>query len=150
MFEQTFNNIDDILWKEGGCSNELDYVEQTSWILFLKYLDNLEAEREEEAELKGETYERIIDKKFRWNTWAAPKTKNGEPDHAKALTGDDLTDFVNDKLFPYLKKFKETATTPQSSSPATVKPIRRTHHVLGRELHFLQDCPRRNPLLQSL
>ena len=55
MFEQTFNNIDDILWKEGGCSNELDYVEQTSWVLFLKYLDNLEAEREEEAELKGET-----------------------------------------------------------------------------------------------
>lgn len=114
MFEQTFNNIDDILWKEGGCSNELDYVEQTSWVLFLKYLDNLEAEREEEAELKGETYERIIEKKFRWNTWAAPKTKNGEPDHAKALTGDDLTDFVNNKLFPYLKKFKETATTPQS------------------------------------
>ena len=114
MFEQTFKNIDDILWKEGGCSNELDYVEQTSWILFLKYLDNLEAEREEEAELKGETYERIIDKKFRWNTWAAPKSKNGEPDHAKALTGDDLTDFVNNKLFPYLKKFKETATTPQS------------------------------------
>ena len=114
MFEQTFKNIDDILWKEGGCSNELDYVEQTSWILFLKYLDNLEAEREEEAELKGETYERIIEKKFRWNTWAAPKSKNGEPDHAKALTGDDLTDFVNNKLFPYLKKFKETATTPQS------------------------------------
>ena len=114
MFEQTFNNIDDILWKEGGCSNELDYVEQTSWVLFLKYLDNLEAEREEEAELKGETYERIIDKKFRWNTWAAPKSKNGDPDHAKALTGDDLTDFVNNKLFPYLKKFKETATTPQS------------------------------------
>ena len=114
MFEQVFKNIDDILWKEGGCSNELDYVEQTSWVLFLKYLDNLEAERAEEAELKGETYERIIDKKFRWNTWAAPKTKNGEPDLAKALTGDDLTSFVNDKLFPYLKKFKETATTAQS------------------------------------
>ena len=115
MFEQTFNNIDDILWKEGGCSNELDYVEQTSWILFLKYLDNLENEREEEeADLKGKTYDRIIDKKFRWETWAAPKTKNGEPDHNKALTGDDLTDFVNNKLFPYLKKFKDTAPSPKS------------------------------------
>ena len=42
MFEQTFKNIDDKLWKDAGCSSELDYVEQTSWILFLKYLDDLE------------------------------------------------------------------------------------------------------------
>jgi len=42
MFEQTFKNIDDILHKDAGCSSELDYVEQTSWILFLKYLDDLE------------------------------------------------------------------------------------------------------------
>jgi len=42
MFEQTFINIDDILHKDAGCSSELDYVEQTSWILFLKYLDDLE------------------------------------------------------------------------------------------------------------
>jgi hypothetical protein len=38
MFEQTFKNIDDVLWKEAGCTTELDYVEQTSWLLFLKYL----------------------------------------------------------------------------------------------------------------
>jgi type I restriction enzyme M protein len=36
MFEQIFKNVDDVLWKDAGCSNELDYVEQTSWILFLK------------------------------------------------------------------------------------------------------------------
>ena len=36
MFEQTFKNIDDILHKDAGCGSELDYVEQTSWILFLK------------------------------------------------------------------------------------------------------------------
>ena len=42
MFEQTFKNIDDTLWKDAGCSSELDYVEQTSWVLFLKYLDDLE------------------------------------------------------------------------------------------------------------
>ena len=114
MFEQVFKNIDDILWKEGGCSNELDYVEQTSWILFLKYLDNLESEREDEAALRGDDYERIIEKKFRWETWAAPKTSKGEPDHNKAMTGDDLIDFVNEKLFPYLKKFKEKASTAAS------------------------------------
>jgi type I restriction enzyme M protein len=42
MFEQTFKNIDDILHKDAGCGSELDYVEQTSWILFLKYLDDFE------------------------------------------------------------------------------------------------------------
>ena len=44
-FEQTFKNLDDVLWKEAGCSSELDYTEQTSWLLFLKYLDDLEQER---------------------------------------------------------------------------------------------------------
>ena len=42
MFEQTFKNIDDILYKDAGSDSELDYVGQTSWILFLKYLDELE------------------------------------------------------------------------------------------------------------
>ena len=42
MFEQSFKNIDDILHRDAGCATELDYIEQTSWILFLKYLDDLE------------------------------------------------------------------------------------------------------------
>ena len=41
MFEQAFKNIDDVFWKEAGCTTELDYTEQTSWLLFLKYLDGL-------------------------------------------------------------------------------------------------------------
>ena len=45
MFEQAFRNIDDILRKEAGCTTELDYTEQTSWLLFLKYLDGFEEER---------------------------------------------------------------------------------------------------------
>ena len=45
MFEQTFKNIDDVLWKEARCTTELDYTEQTSWLLFLKYLDGLEQDR---------------------------------------------------------------------------------------------------------
>ncbi|MBK9926637.1 MAG: N-6 DNA methylase [Anaerolineales bacterium] len=106
MFEQTFKNIDDKLWKDAGCSSELDYVEQTSWILFLKYLDDLEKDRKDAAELMGKTYTPIIEKKFKWDVWAAPKNGDGKLDHHKAMTGDDLTDFVNDKLFPYLRKFK--------------------------------------------
>ena len=108
MFEQTFKNIDDILHKDAGCGSELDYVEQTSWVLFLKYLDDLEKDKQTAAELSGKSYSKIIDDEFQWNNWAAPKLKNGKIDH-NALTGDDLTDFVNTKLFPYLKKFKTNA-----------------------------------------
>jgi type I restriction enzyme M protein len=108
MFEQTFKNIDDILHKDAGCGSELDYVEQTSWILFLKYLDDLERDRGTAAELTGKNYAPIIAPEFQWNIWAAPKLSDGRIDH-NALTGDDLLDFVNNQLFPYLKKFKQSA-----------------------------------------
>ncbi|HRG10803.1 MAG TPA: N-6 DNA methylase, partial [Cyclobacteriaceae bacterium] len=94
--------------KDAGCGSELDYVEQTSWILFLKYLDDLEKDRATAAELTGKTYTPIIDEEYRWGKWAAPKLPDGKIDH-NATTGDDLTDFVNNKLFPYLKKFKLSA-----------------------------------------
>lgn len=109
MFEQTFKNIDDILHKDAGCGSELDYVEQTSWVLFLKYLDDLEKDKATAAELSGKTYTNIIAPEFQWTVWATPKDKDGKLDHHKALTGDDLKDFVDLKLFPYLKKFKADA-----------------------------------------
>jgi len=108
MFEQTFKNIDDILHKDAGCGSELDYVEQTSWVLFLKYLDDLERDRATSAELTGKSYTPIIDQEYQWSVWAAPKLADGKIDH-NALTGDDLLDFVNGNLFPYLKKFKLSA-----------------------------------------
>jgi type I restriction enzyme M protein len=109
MFEQTFKNIDDVLWKEAGCATELDYTEQTSWILFLKYLDDLERANAQKAELSGKKYQPIIDAKHRWSVWAAPKKKDGSFDHDKALTGDDLIAYVDGKLFPYLKGFRTRA-----------------------------------------
>jgi type I restriction enzyme M protein len=109
MFEQTFKNIDDILHKDAGCGSELDYVEQTSWVLFLKYLHDLEQDRATAAELTGKTYIPIIGAEYQWNVWAAPKGADGKLDHNNALTGDDLSDFVNVKLFPYLKLFKQSA-----------------------------------------
>jgi len=114
MFEQAFKNIDDVLWKEAGCTTELDYIEQTSWLLFLKYLDGLEQDRATEAKLDGKKYSYLLDKPYRWESWAAPKGKDGKLDHNTALTGDDLRDFVNEKLFPYLHKFKQTATGPNT------------------------------------
>jgi type I restriction enzyme M protein len=114
MFEQTFKNIDDVLWKEAGCTTELDYTEQTSWILFLKYLDDLEQERALLAELEGKTYAFIIDPPHRWSKWAAPKTKDGAFDHNNSLTGPDLIDYVDGKLFPYLRGFRERAERPDT------------------------------------
>jgi len=114
MFEQAFKNIDDVLWKEAGCTTELDYTEQTSWLLFLKYLDGLEQDRAAVARLEGTKYSYILDKPYRWDEWAAPKAKNGQIDHNKAPTGDDLRDFVNGKLFPYLHGFKLKASGPNT------------------------------------
>ena len=114
MFEQTFKNIDDILHKDAGCSSELDYVEQTSWALFLKYLDDLEKDKQTKADLSGKEYTPIISKEYKWEKWAAPKTKEGKLDHHKALSGDDLKDFVDLKLFPYLKKIKISAAGPDT------------------------------------
>ena len=114
MFEQAFKNIDDVLRKEDNCSTELDYTEQTSWLLFLKYLDDLEEDKRTEAALEGKRYAYILEKDYRWENWAAPKTKDGKLDHNKALTGDDLRDFVNLKLFPYLHGFKQRASGPNT------------------------------------
>lgn len=112
MFEQAFRNIDDELRKEAGCTTELDYTEQTSWLLFLKYLDGLEQDKAAEAALTGKPYSYILDAPYRWEKWAAPKGADGRLDHKKALQGDDLRDFVNLKLFPYLHGFRQRAAGP--------------------------------------
>jgi type I restriction enzyme M protein len=114
MFEQAFKNIDDVLWKEDGCATELDYTEQTSWLLFLRYLDALEQDKAMEAELAGKTHEFILAEPYRWESWAAPKNGDGKIDHNKAMVGDDLREFVDHKLFPYLRGFKERASGPNT------------------------------------
>lgn len=60
MFEQSFKNIDNELHKDAGCSTEMDYIEQTSWLLFLKYLEDLENNRAMEAELNGKNIPRLL------------------------------------------------------------------------------------------
>lgn len=102
MFELTFKNIDDILHKDACCSSELDYVEQTFWVLFLKYLDDFEKDKKTAAELSGKSYTPIIENKYRWNVWAAPKVVDGNHstalmariDHHSALTGETAFFFL--------------------------------------------------------
>jgi type I restriction enzyme M protein len=106
MFEQTFKNIDAAIWKDSGCDSELDYAEQTSWILFLKWLDDYEIENEIKLKLNNKKYKPILDKAFKWSNWAVVKDSSGKIDHNKNILGKDLINFINNKLFPYLADFK--------------------------------------------
>ena len=106
---QSFKQIDDILRRDDGLATALDYIEQTSWVLFLKYFAETEAIDAERAELAGKKHSFILDEKFRWSNWALPRTVSGEVDHDKKLLGDDLIDFVNQELFPYLKSLRDSS-----------------------------------------
>ena len=150
MYEAVFKAIDDVLRKDAGCSSEMDYIEQTSWVLFLKYLDDYENTQEHKAQLDGTSYRRILDTKYRWSTWAVPKV-NGNINHKARHTGDDLTAFVNDALFPYLAAFKNN--TEDSGSVrykvgeifGEIKNKLQSGYILSEviekvdELHFLHD-----------
>jgi len=114
MFENAFNNIDRALRNDEGMATELDYAEQTSWLLFLKYIDDRESERVDKAELEGRDYRPILTGEYRWEAWAAPKHEKGEFDHDIARNGTDLIDFVHRKLFPYLQTFRNSAPGPDT------------------------------------
>ncbi len=119
MFEQTFKNIGDVLHKAAGCHGELDYTEQSSWLLFPKYLDALEHDKAMEAVLEGKPCSHIIDASLRWEAWAAPKSADGKLNHNAAMTGDDLHDFVNATLFPYVVGFKRRASGSHTAPTST-------------------------------
>lgn len=110
-----FKAIDQQLWKPGsGCSGALDYMEQSSWLLFLRYLDAREGERKLEAELSGGVYEPVLPEPLRWGAWAWPTGPDGRFDADRALTGDELLEFVKGTLFPGLKALKEGETATDS------------------------------------
>ena len=110
---KVFKSIDDKLWK-GGVANALDYMEQSSWILFLKYLSDQEEERLFEAEIEGKTYQPIFQPQFLWSEWACKRNEDGTRDHTQDLTGEDLINFVDDELFPYLESFQSATDNNQS------------------------------------
>ena len=111
--ESKINRITDILRRDDGISGAMMYTEQISWILFLKFLSDLEDSKADEALLIGQEYTYILDDKFKWSNWACPK-KDGKIDLINAKSGEDLLEFTNKELFPYLKGFKSITGDPKS------------------------------------
>lgn len=96
--QSQINRITDILRRDDGISGAMHYTEQISWILFLKFLDDFETREADSAELDDKEYTYIIDEAFRWSIWIQRDKR--------LFSGDDLKEFVNKELFPYLKGFR--------------------------------------------
>lgn len=111
--QSKFKHIDNILLEDAGTNGANDYITQISWLLFLKYIDDSEIGRKIDAELASRTYEPLFKSEFMWHNWASPK-KEDKNDLSSQLSGQDLIDFVNGKLFPYLKGFKNAQLDPRS------------------------------------
>ena len=73
----------------GGCSDSIAYMEQSSWLLFLRYLDGREAERKNEAMVLGRPYTPALPKELAWSTWAYPVDKDGNFDRDNAAISAD-------------------------------------------------------------
>ncbi|WP_405289001.1 N-6 DNA methylase [Methanobrevibacter sp.] len=89
-------SIQDIMRNDSGVNGDAQRIEQMTWILFLKIYDY----QEKNWEFDDDNYRSIIPDELRWRNWAIDN-KDGE-----ALTGEDLLDFVNNKLFPGLKNLE--------------------------------------------
>ena len=76
----------DLMRKDKGLNGDLDRLPLLTWIMFLKFLDDLEVQREEEAPLGGHPFKPAIEPPYRWRDWAA------RPD---GVTGDELLSFIN-------------------------------------------------------
>ena len=92
----------DIMRNDAGINGDAQRIEQIAWMLFLKVYDA----KEQDWEFEDETYQSAIPEECRWRNWAYDD-KSGT-----ALTGEKLLDFVNNILFPTLKKLPVDASTP--------------------------------------
>ena len=99
-------SLQDIMRNDAGVNGDAQRIEQMTWILFLKIYDA----KEEDWEFYDDDFKSIIPEELRWRNWAVDK-RDG-----KALTGEELLNFINQKLFPTLKNLEITAETPKNQS----------------------------------
>ncbi len=113
----------DIMCKDKGLNGDLDRLPMLTWIMFLKFLDDLELQREEEAALAGKKFRQAIEPPYRWRDWAM---------RADGITGDELLSFINSEesirpdgsrgagLFAYLRKLTSSNGDDRRDVIATV------------------------------
>jgi type I restriction enzyme M protein len=86
----------DIMRKDKGLNGDVDRLPMLTWIMFLKFLDDMERVREDEAELEGKQFRRLIDSPYRWRDWNSPNSQGRTRDGLhNAMTGDALIAFIN-------------------------------------------------------
>ena len=83
-------SLQNIMWKDPGVSGDAQRLEQLGWMITLKIIDDKEAE----MELISDDYVSVIPSELQWRNWAAD---------SEGMTGDELKDFVDNKLFPGLQ-----------------------------------------------
>ena len=108
-FTTKLESIDKKMWLDDGINNDLDYLEQSSWILFLKLIEETELDRIKTAELNNQEYKEIFKDEYKWSNWAVKKLPDGSVDLRGNLRGNQLIEYIKSELFPYLKSFTESA-----------------------------------------
>jgi type I restriction enzyme M protein len=98
--------IQNIMRQDAGINGDAQRIEEMVWMFFLKVYDA----QEENWECMGDNYHSIIPEKLRWRNWAVDNADG------KALTGDELLDFVNNELFPQLKDLNIGENTPRGKT----------------------------------
>ncbi len=123
MLGSLLKSARDIMRKDKGLNGDLDRLPLLTWIMFLKFLDDIEVQREEEAELAGKKFKPAIEKPYRWRDWAA------DP---QGVTGDELLAFINNDdavradgkkgagLFAYLRSLSSSNGDNRRDVIATV------------------------------
>jgi type I restriction enzyme M protein len=105
----------DIMRKDKGLNGDLDRLPMLTWIMFLKFLDDMEQIREQEAKMSGKRFRPTLESPYRWRDWAAK---------AEGVTGDELISFVNNEeaVLPGRKKalvFSPTCAACKAPTAAT-------------------------------
>ena len=78
----------DVMRKDKGLNGDLDRLPMLTWIMFLKFLDDMEQIRKQEATMAGKKFRPAIESPYRWRDWAAKED---------GITGDELIAFVNNE-----------------------------------------------------
>lgn len=123
MLGSLLKSARDIMRKDKGLNGDLDRLPLLTWIMFLKFLDDLEQQREEESKLAGKKFKAAIEKPYRWRDWAAD---------VQGITGDELLAFINSEeamrpdgkkgpgLFAYLRALSSSNGDNRRDVIATV------------------------------